>query len=194
MQNMREQFFDLAHYANDFRAALTLFDFCHEQFHKPGNERCADLPYDHLRFVAARDGAMSIYHFGITIEAIRSQIGKCPTLFSKLDRAKLKALGKHLRAEFPYFEAVRHAAAHLAELTETAENREANAVTGPHTFAGVTIEFGAKVTFRNVLVDRQYANTTDGKIQAYEVSRHTYDALVAIRVECYSVFEPVAES
>ena len=192
VRNMTVLFLGLATYANEFRAALMLYQFCTAQIQIPKSGRAADLPFDQIQFVAGRDGAMSIYHFGKTIEAIGTQIARCPNLFAKLNRNKLRTVRRHLRAEFPYFEAVRHAVAHLAELGATPEKAEENSVAGPFVFAGITIAPGSNVTLRNTLYNNQYVNTFDGEIQAYEVSEKTYEALVSIRVECYEIFEPAS--
>jgi hypothetical protein len=184
-QNIEELLWQLAYHANDFRAIVTLFDFCGD----PGPERVANLPYAHLRLVAARAGAMSIYHFVKSIEAINKQIGRCPTLRVRIDHRKKRVANKLLNSRFPRFDAVRHAVAHAGELAKSPEKREVNSVEGPYNFAGIEFGKGSKIFFQNMLLDRIYANTFKGKVESYEISQATYNALVSVRVRYYDAFE-----
>ena len=47
--------------------------------------------------MAARDGALAIYHFGNTIEAIRKNLPKCPALGGLVDHSILRDASKSFR-------------------------------------------------------------------------------------------------
>ncbi len=69
--------------------------------------------------IAARDAAMSVYHFGETRRAISSSLGKCPSLNAQVDAEKLRAARKAFDREFPDAVQLRHAIGHLAEQLST---------------------------------------------------------------------------
>jgi hypothetical protein len=74
---------DLLRYTNDFGAALNLFIFCHsslgETFDKDMQARAR--PWI---FVAGRDGAMSIYHFGKAMEGTMAFLRVRPGTSSRI--------------------------------------------------------------------------------------------------------------
>jgi hypothetical protein len=89
--------------------------------------------------IAARDGALSIYHFGSTIEAIRHSLPSCPALNALVDHTVLRTAHAQFRKEFPRIEAVRHVVAHVADFTKTAELKE-HSKKGPYKLEMVEAE------------------------------------------------------
>jgi len=148
---------ELEAYVNDFASALTLFDHCQAELKL---KHSTLSPYFKWQFIAARDGAISIYHFGKTYEKLRAIIKGNPAMFSRVDEANLKESGKLLRALFPKFEAVRHAVAHAGDLDEVQ-----NAASIPGRVKTLIM--------RNVLSGNEFQNTFDVEIQSYSISQES---------------------
>jgi hypothetical protein len=71
--------------------------------------------------LATRDAALSVYHFSVTLRAIRSGLGRCPTLKAMVDVEKLREASKAFNRQFPDAVLLRHAVSHLAEQLSTPE-------------------------------------------------------------------------
>jgi hypothetical protein len=86
----------LGSYADEFHNALALFEYCCE--YQPALQRDSSMePVQIWRswlLVAARDGAMSIYHFGKCIDAIQSLFRLCPSMNDKVDHTKIRMAKK----------------------------------------------------------------------------------------------------
>ena len=67
--------------------------------------------------IPIRDGALSIYHFGMSMAGIRNKLGLCPTLHGLVDTDKFREADRAFRGAFPRIELLRHAIAHAAEET-----------------------------------------------------------------------------
>jgi hypothetical protein len=147
-------------YADDFSSALSLFNFCalfHRQF------------TGEWSFVAARDGAMTIYHIGKTMELCRSALKRTPTISELADDEAIAAAGKSYRQAFPTFEKMRHAIAHSSELFRDVKNSKKNTFSGSLDDDFFSIEGPTHVAIRNSLIGRKYTNTIDGKVVSYEI-------------------------
>ncbi len=145
-------FSSLMSYGDDFRSALALFDHCQSEIAKAKSTGVRpSVPLMEWQFIAARDGAMSVFHFGKIFEAVNSCLGRCPTLLGMVNRPILKSARKLLRETFPNVETVRHAVAHSAELMKDRDSMEANALKGPYNAGGFLIGENATVVMRNVL-------------------------------------------
>lgn len=175
----------LVSYAEDFSSALSLFNFCQQFDHRlTGN----------WSFVAARDGAMTIYHIGKTIELTRSGLKRAPTLSALTSTDTLIDAGKRYRQAFPTFEKVRHAVSHSSELFRDKENIAKNAFSGSYDDGYVRIEDSTNVVVSNGLMGRNYTNTIDGKIISYEISEATKTTVYDCVNTFISAFKPVYES
>jgi hypothetical protein len=173
---------DLRSYERQFAGALTLFDF---GMRNRDNKEMDGIGW---AMVAARDGGMTIYHFSKTLGHSGALLGKCKALLRMTDRTKLRSARKHLNEAFSNSTEVRHAIAHTAELTMSPEKTRENALSGPYDKHGMQLSAGVKVMIRNSLNGRLFQNTIDGKLQSYEISRASLDALISIRREYWSAF------
>lgn len=146
------------------------------------------------RVMAARDGAISIFHFGKTIQALHKNLKLAPTLDLQLNHMILKEGSQEFRTSFPGYEAIRHVIAHVAEFSSTKEQKSAHSIVGPQKlqFGGVAIEIkdeGAINQFSDNLYDNSYVVTCNGKVHSYEVSAATIIKLQNIKMKIYSSFE-----
>ena len=75
-------------------------------------------------FVAARNGGMTIYHFGRAKEGLHVSLGTTPTLRAMLDKAQLRRASKLFDKTFPTFIQMRHAIAHSEEAKKHSSGHE----------------------------------------------------------------------
>ena len=99
-----------ASHVTDFQAALSLFDFCRTQMRAGPKDLTFMWP-----FVAARDGAMSVYHAYTVLDGIRETVAKTKELAQLVDREALKATGNIFHTHFRSFEDIRDAIAHAGD-------------------------------------------------------------------------------
>lgn len=181
VRHIEGQLFGITRFVRDFEAAVSLFNFSSMFPHEiTGN----------WQFVAARDGAMSIYHFAKTIEGVRAAFGDCPTYRSAVDHRKLRAATKDIEVSFPGFEKLRHALAHNAELRRSHEHAAQNATKGPFDNFGIKIEGEGSVTIGNGLNGNKFFTSIDGIMASYEISRDSLASLQRIHATFESGFIP----
>lgn len=178
-------FHHLASCVSDFRSALSLYKFASsEQVRQAGGDNWK------WTFIAGRDGAMTIYHFGTLFELISSALGRAPTLLSLVDRRKIRTARQQFRDRFPQFDDVRHSTAHAAEFLHNAEE---HMVTGPIEFYGISIPEGAHVFMASTFVRDRFTSVIDGKFASYEMSDETASALDDVATLLASAFERADE-
>lgn len=173
--------FGINRFVQDFGAAASLFEFC--------RAHSSQLPAPWM-LVAARDGAMSIYHFGKSLEAIRAGFGRCPTYRKAVEHTKLKQGSKDFEAAFPGFIKLRHAIAHNAELGETKEKAAANAAKGPFDQFGVNIGEGASIGIGNGLSNDTFFCSIDGTMVSYKINASSLKALINVKDTLDQAFAP----
>jgi hypothetical protein len=180
----------LDYFVGSFRAAVALFDFSRAQVIRAikSQEERKTISKDirEWQFIAARDGAMSIYHIGKVLKEIYPLLNKCPTILARTDRHSLRITRKKFLSFFPNFENIRHSSAHAAEYA--ADTTGKHAITGPISHSIIQAGSGAKITIAGALNDREFVSTFDGKIQSYEISDLTLAKLTKIKQEFYSAF------
>lgn len=72
--------------------------------------------FNNYRMIAAKEGALNIYHFGCSLRELRQKVGLCPRTRDKTAGKKLREADKLFRQHFPNAEAIRHAIAHAGEV------------------------------------------------------------------------------
>ncbi|MBR0869031.1 hypothetical protein JQ633_01575 [Bradyrhizobium tropiciagri] len=170
----------LSAYSSDFGVALRLFD---ESFNAYAVASITHTPSDGQTrlFIAARDGAVTIYNFARTVEGLKGTpfVG-CPTVSAHVDHDQLRVSRKLLRDGFPDFAPIRHAVSHAAELREEGTKHQAEAVIGdvfPVLQATPWGNMRTKMTLRGVLQDRKFISTFDGRFRTYDVTADTLTRL-----------------
>lgn len=205
VQFIVENLFSLISYANDFETALKLFGQCYSELSTwQDRYEATRLPSPDLQIsnqlgklreftqkrdnylkeliswmnagaIPIRDAAMTAYHFGKTIEAIReSNLKKCPTFRALVDQGQLRQQWRlFTKSRFPHYARMRHAVAHHGEVRSTPEwHRQhvgASGLTTTYRDNTLTTAWGRKeITFElspAVLAGMQ--NTADGVIAAF---------------------------
>jgi hypothetical protein len=166
----------LFHYRMQFAAALALFDSA--PFLEKTNPEQAGI-IGEWRFIAARDSAMSIYHVGRGIEAIRASMKDYPLTRQMIDHDLLRAASKEFEKAFPSYLAMRHAIAHNAENMLPSKR-------GRHAMGGDGE--GALIQHHLDLARRQYGFSFNGEYVATTISNETFQTLTTIVDRVYSAF------
>ena len=174
---------DLDRYVRQFEAALNLFDISREQ----RRSEALGVQSGHWMFIAARDGAMTIYHFANTLQYIRSLLRSCPTIKALVNAPSLRKTTELFQTQFPHVKTMRHALAHSAELSRSPKHFKKNSFKGDYEGFGVSIKHSS-VMMKDNLQDRNYVNTFNGEIVSYEVSSTTLNHLNAAKNSFYSSF------
>jgi hypothetical protein len=131
------------------------------------------------QFIAARDGAMAIYHFKKTMETIRGSVGVTPSLLEQVDTEKHKLASKFLDSYFPRLEKQRYLVAHSAE-------------TKIEPFApNTTNERRPNVLILHSLAGRRYTSDYRGETFAYELSEASMVKLNNVKLRIFEGFDLV---
>ncbi len=199
--------FLLGWYEQQYRHALALFDGC-VQGRSPLPASPNDLPkypiiedewhtLNAWQTIAARDGALSIYHFGQALAAIPPWLRNCPTVRGLVSHDAIRLARKSFVAALPSYDAIRHAVGHAADLNSTIEKRDTHSIMPPwrRSWGNTTYEvIGSKpVRWTEKLIERAYCVSFDGTVHHYEITDKTLDALIKVRERVYAAFEPVAD-
>jgi uncharacterized ubiquitin-like protein YukD len=79
------------------------------------------------QMMAARDGALTIYHFGCAIDGLKNSLRFCPAL--TVDQT-IRIAGKVFDVAFPDSKEIRNAIAHVADNSQTLQKKLSHAVKG----------------------------------------------------------------
>ena len=156
---------ELVSYSYDFWAALNLFDYASTKL--PGVQDM-DIEQKQLftrwLLIAAKDGAMTIYHFGETLDLIRGGLKDCPTLRELTHIDDLKSADKDFDKLFPNYVRLRHAIAHEAVVAKTPREKY--------------IDTDNEAVFITATVDhRTFKAHWNGRDAEYDISSETLDNL-----------------
>lgn len=117
-------------FIRDFEMAVQLFDMASVEMQRVMTEhreasRNKMWMYSAWTRIAARDGAMRIYHLGAVMKAIRASLHVSPALLAMVNISKTRTAMKLLESYFPNYELIRNAVAHsLHEVAPTSEFSE----------------------------------------------------------------------
>lgn len=188
----------LRRYESDFNAALSLFDFCEHQKNIARSSMKTD-PFKYMdisqqltawQFVAGRDAALTIYHFGWAIDGVNNASSKCKSLFPLIDNDLRRKARRLFDDNFPRNAAMRHAVAHSAEF---ANKPDEHAYSGPYREPGVIIEDVQEMNW-NSLNNRTFSLTFEGEIFAFDITAETAAILRQSTVALFSAFAPLEKS
>lgn len=165
-------------YLAAFRAALRLFDFCE-------TEEVEKIGAAGWKYIAGRDGCMTIWHIGKLMETIRGLLQKptCPVLVEFVDFSLTRRAVREFKASFPEFYDLRIAVAHSGEMYGDLKH----AIKGPISIEGPLSEFGflfdrsIPTLFQSLFLGRSFVSSFEGKLVSYELSKKSSDELSRIK-------------
>lgn len=178
---------------SDFSAALQLFDLSTrkvEILSDPSDPHRS--VYRAWRFMAARDGAMTIYHMMKVIDGIKALLRFAPTIRNRVDRIKMRTATRLLDSYFRDFNKIRNVVAHLSELSQTLEAFQKNAFSGSALQYSLNINNIKNFMIQNSLSDRKYIITINGEILSYEISGVTLSKIREAVVMFCAAFKDAA--
>lgn len=182
--------FMLFRFIMEFQNSVNLFELL-ERGGGPPSVGVFGGVFSLYRMIAARDGALNIYHFGRSLAAIRNQLGACRSI-TNIDRIKVREAGKVFRLHFPHVDSVRHAIAHAGELYSTPAKME-NEKLKQHTHTSGHGFFAAGGTLVSALSERTYSIGFEGEVFSVTLDNQTISILITIRNLVDSAF-PVPTS
>jgi hypothetical protein len=176
-------------YIEQFRQALNLFDYCLIQNSLFPNGSPMFMSWLGL---AAREGAMAIYHFRRAMLAANNVSKASPIIGPHLDNAALKAAHSKFEKEFPDWSNIRDGISHAAELFQNAQALRENAFSGTYEGPGVKFENCQHVMIQDALQDRLFTTSTfDGLIVHCEISMVTAFKLRDVMVPFFDCFRKI---
>jgi hypothetical protein len=140
------------------------------------------------RLIAARDGAMSIYHFAKAMDGANTWAFRSQSFAAKIDKGRLCDAFKLLRTYFAKFEAVRHAVAHAADVTKNPKWLSEHTLKGPFKNPAIILDDTSTVTIKNTILNDVFMSTFNNELQEYEVSIKTLNSLNEIKNTFYEAF------
>ncbi len=165
-------------YGKAFIADQGLLSHCEQSLSALSQREYYKSPIVSWKHIAARDGAINLYHFSTTLESISKSIGLAKSLHHTADHDKIKAARKLFRDTFPTVEKMRHSVAHAADLHKSKENTKENTVFG---------EKGGLFISGN-LVKGVFSFTHEGKVVSYELSQRTANIVREVAWTLVSAF------
>lgn len=157
---------NLSIFLEGFRRSVELFDFL---------ERQGAPEY---REIAAKEGALNIYHFGCALRAINTVLSTHNLFGGKIDLDLSRRAGAQFRTDFRNNKNVRHAIAHAGEILESPEKVAKHPVFG----AG----FSGLVT--SIVQNKTYSIAFEGKMFTINLDMATVSKLEAVMLMTQAAF------
>lgn len=179
---------NLEYYTNGFMSALKLFDYCVNHTKKQKDKRNRNT-YRSWQFIAARDGALAIYHFACALNALSQSLNECKVLGTRMPAGALRHCKKKLNAKFPNLVRMRHAVGHAGEKASTTRQHEQHGFTGTYIRDGLKLKNVHNYVITDHLFRRTYCNTWGGKIESYKLNSNSLTSLIMVRDAVFDAVE-----
>jgi hypothetical protein len=145
--------------------------------------------------IAARDGALTIYHFGRAIEGLRESFGACPALSSQVDHHKIRRAYKDSNQPSRTFIEIRAAVAHVADFSGTTQKKFFHSVKGIFKAKWFSSNNPAGITWlAGNMNDHTFAVTLEGKAYTYDLSLQSAERIREIKLQIFSAFDAATNS
>jgi hypothetical protein len=171
---------NLDRFLKDFQTSVELFALLEPGGGPPSDGVPGRVPggeFHNYQIIAARDGALNIYHFGCCLAAIKKQVPASPVHAGKVDAIKLRAARRQFRADFPNIDSVRHGIAHAAELYKSPADMKRNRLR----MSGFLLSPTESVFFPSRLAERTYSVGIDGTMFSVQLDQSSVAKLQHIR-------------
>ena len=136
----------LNRYLGSFQNAVELLEFAKTKYSENTGKAVGDtmrerhefamrqhkesLKYWEWQLIAARDAAMTVYHFGTALTIVKSQNGRYPTLRANVNANRIKEAVAAFSSAFPRSHRIRHAVGHIANSQANVEKAQSHQVQG----------------------------------------------------------------
>ncbi|MFN0043496.1 MAG: hypothetical protein ACKVSF_09840 [Alphaproteobacteria bacterium] len=141
------------------------------------------------QLMAARDGALTIYHFGRAIEGLRDSFRGCPALRDQVDHNTIRQGYSEFKSAFPHFIEIRAAVAHVADFSQTTEKKARHSIKGLFSAKRFSSSDPAGITWLpGNMNDHTFAVTLNGEPYTYDLIPESVDKLRKIKIQIFSAF------
>lgn len=189
--------------ANNFSDTVDIIDYLEEivDFDREISKNI-DEPFRHLyqeefkyrrwKMIAARDAAMTVFHFGQYLHGIGASSAKFPNDKLFINRIHLKEAYKIFNREFKGHRDMRDAVAHSAQLHKSLEDLERNKLLGNYHLPGVSLHGhkDSQTFIYEMLNGRDFVKSWNHKLVSVSVTSEKADALHQIVETAFQAFEP----
>jgi hypothetical protein len=183
---------NLHRFLSEFQTSVALFELL-ERGGGPPSIGVFGGVFIQYRIIAARDGALNIFHFGCSLEAIKKQLPMCPSIAQRTDAVKLRNAVKQFNSDFPHADNVRNAIAHAGEVFSTPQKIKENEQKSDH--KGVGFSSGAGGHLIGALYERTYTVSNHGFIFSVTLNADAIAKLANIILLVDAAFQvPVAQA
>lgn len=185
----------LSRYVNNFTSALSLFRFCETKLF----DKLQSLDHSDQQMlvnwqrIAARDGAMSIYHFFETMGAAKTCLNKCKIAAVKTNKERFKEARMIFKKAFPISQYLRNSVAHPHEFSFSQDNLRKHGFTGTQKKGSFAIEESTNCVIGDALDGCRYVTTHNNKIIDYNLDVNSYNALRHTEIVFMSAFPPLIQ-
>lgn len=173
----------------EFQQSVALFEFL-ERGGGPPSVGVFGGVFINWRMIAAREGALSIYHFGCALSAVRHQLAACNS-FTTVNRTQVRDAARMFRARFPHSETVRHAIAHAGELHDTPAKMKKQLQKAAFAVPGVSGAPGGVLV--GALFERTYSLGFEGEVFSVVMDNQTTETLIRIMSMVSAAFTPAPD-
>jgi hypothetical protein len=215
-REIHDTFSMMTSYGDQFGAAVHLFDFssyqCAALMTQMDGAVSVDMPRDKLfreaarrqalrqefeprrrvfsewMFIAARQGAICLFNLGKSMEGVRADLKKCPSLNALVDQEKVSEATRILRERFPRFEGIRHFVAHDAEFSRSRESRTKHALRDA-VRVGDFMEAGAANPIGQNLNGDEFLCSFEGKLVSYQINVESFQHAKAAILTMIGAFD-----
>jgi hypothetical protein len=183
-------------YRKRFEFAIALFEFSTEEyrnkFHKIAPEKLSK--YNGWRFIAGRDGAMSLYHFRQAMKHANSWAQKDGILSKHIDRATIKSATVKFDDRFPHIDKIRDSVSHSSDLLRTEKEIRENFVSATFRRADMPqIEREVELVHNDHFNERLFVTYFKKQQFSYELSEASLYILQEVENLFFSAYSPPLE-
>jgi hypothetical protein len=183
-ESLNANFWALLDYVQDIRADALLA----EQALKHLDEQ--PVLVSRWPVIAARDGAMMIFHVGQTLNAYDGILSICPTINALVDKNALREAKARFAEHFPDYAAVRHGVAHQADQGFNGHRRNIHAAT----YYDRPLYLPRLSHVREAYDRGRLHMTVNGKAVSYVLSQETANDLASVVTLICKAFSPVQDA
>jgi hypothetical protein len=176
----------LHRFISDFQLSVTLFEML-SQAQAAQPEGLSAFTFSRLRTIPAKDGALNVYHFGMSLSGTRNNIGRCRSILKHIDVQLLRVAARLFDSYFPNYELIRHAIAHTGELFDTPEKLRASMLKERTTAHGVT--FGPGAIPSQAVSGSVYSIGIDGEMFSISIDSTSTEKLIAVNSRVDGAFK-----
>ncbi|MEE3502375.1 hypothetical protein [Acidiphilium acidophilum] len=184
---------------NNFVSAVRLYQFANSVSNTSKQYRHSLRPPIHpdteisdWRFIAARDGAMTLYHFSEVMQMLRNVRSRSRTLYDNLDLEIYKSANRKMQSLIPNLEKLRHGVAHVTKKTSSKEAMTEHGLTDTQGEYGIKITGCSSINVTDCFYGDRFIHNWEGKMLSYDVNFTTVKNVQDIKDLMWSSFEKAA--